>query len=323
MLQDSMKHTKSESDVTSLATSSPPRSPKRTMYYVQSPSRDSHDGDKSSNMQPTPVYNSPMDSPSHPSFEGGTHHSRTSSASRFSGNLRSSSSRKGQRNKRVNEKGWPECNVIQEEGSYDDLDDDKGLTRRCQIILGFLAFVFLFTVFCLIIWGAARPYKPEVIVKSLVVNNFYAGEGTDNTGVPTKLVTMNCTLKLIVYNHASMFGIHASADAIQLIFSEIMIASGELKRYYQPRKSHRSFSLILHGEKVPLYGAGASFSLSSTDSALVSAVPLTLDFELRSRGYVIGKLVKVSHKQHFGCSLTVDYRKSKPIKFSRSSCSFD
>lgn len=97
----------------------------------------------------------------------------------------------------------------------------------------------------------------------------------------------------------------------------------QLKRYYQPRKSHRSFSLILHGEKVPLYGAGASLSLSSTDSALVSAVPLTLDFELRSRGYVIGKLVKVSHKQHFGCSLTVDYRKSKPIKFSRSSCSFD
>jgi hypothetical protein len=43
-----MMHTKSESDVTSLAASSPPRSPKRPPtihYYVQSPSRDSaHDG---------------------------------------------------------------------------------------------------------------------------------------------------------------------------------------------------------------------------------------------------------------------------------------
>ena len=54
------------------------------------------------------------------------------------------------------------------------------------------------------------------LVQSLVVNNFYAGEGTDNTGVPTKLVTMNCTLKLIVYNHAGTFGIHAYADAVQL-----------------------------------------------------------------------------------------------------------
>lgn len=60
------------------------------------------------------------------------------------------------------------------------------------------------------------------------MNNFYAGEGTDTTGVPTKLVTTNCTLKLIMYNHASMFGIHASANPVQLIFSEITIASGEV-----------------------------------------------------------------------------------------------
>ncbi|KAJ3694545.1 hypothetical protein LUZ60_010025 [Juncus effusus] len=320
-----MKHNKSESDVTSLATSSPPRSPKRAMYYVQSPSRDSHDGDKSaSSMQPTPVYNSPMDSPSHPSFEGGTHHSRASSASRFSGNLRSSSSRKGQRNnKRMNEKGWPECNVIREEGSYDDLDEDEGLSRKCQVILGFLGFVFIFTFFCLIIWGAARPYKPDVIIKSLVINNFYEGEGTDNSGVPTKLITMNCTLKLNILNHASMFGIHASSDSIRLIFSEITIATGELKRYYQPRKSHRAFSLILHGEKVPLYGAGAGLSLSTTTTGVPVKVPLTLDFLLKSKGYVIGKLVKVSHNRHISCPISVNPRNSKPIKFSHNSCSYD
>ncbi|RRT39920.1 hypothetical protein B296_00040740 [Ensete ventricosum] len=223
-----MMHNKSDSDVTSLAASSPPRSPKRAVYYVQSPSRDSHDGDKSSSMQATPVYNSPMESPSHPSFG---RHSRTSSASRFSGPFRSSSGRKGNR-KRVNDKGWPECNVIQEEGSYDDLDEDRGLSRRCQIILALLSFVLLFTVFSLIIWGAARPYKAKVVVK--------------------------------------------------------------LKKYYQPRKSRRTLSLVLHGEKVPLYGAGAGLALSSTGGA----VPLTLDLEIISRGYVIGKLVKVKHRKH-------------------------
>lgn len=163
-------HAKSESDVTSLAASSPPRSPKRGGgagnggYYVQSPSRESHDGGyKSSSMQPTPVYNSPNESPSHPSYG---RHSRSSSVSRFSGNLRKGAA--GDR-KVLNDKGWPECNVIEEEGPYEDLAGDSGLSRRCQIILGFLTFVLLFTVFCLIIWGAARPYEPEVIVKVYTV----------------------------------------------------------------------------------------------------------------------------------------------------------
>lgn len=155
-----MIHTKSESDITSLAPSSPSRSPKRQAYYVQSPSRESHDGDKSFSMQPTPNCNSPMESPSHPSLG---RHSRNSSSSRFSGIFRSASGRKVGRKR--NDKGWPECNVIVEEGKYDEFDDEKAFTRRCQGFLAFSSFVVLFTVFCLIIWGAARPYKAEVSVK--------------------------------------------------------------------------------------------------------------------------------------------------------------
>ncbi|GMQ08628.1 hypothetical protein CsSME_00052268 [Camellia sinensis var. sinensis] len=163
-----MLHTKSESDITSLAPSSPSRSPKRPVYYVQSPSRDSQDGDKSSTMQPTPNYNSPMESPSHPSFG---RHSRNSSASRFSGIFRSSSGGKGGRKR--NDKGWPECNVILEEGKHEEYDDDKRFTRRFQALLALLSFVVLFTVFCLIIWGAARPYKTEVSVKVCLITLFW------------------------------------------------------------------------------------------------------------------------------------------------------
>lgn len=159
-----MLSAKSDSDITSLAPSSPSRSPKRPVYYVQSPSRDSHDGDKSSSMHATPISNSPMDSPSHPSFG---RHSRNSSASRFSGIFRSSSGRKGSRKRMMNDKGWPECDVILEEGSYHEFQD----TRRCQALIAFFAFVLLFTVFCLIIWGASRPYKPLFTVK---VTIFYS-----------------------------------------------------------------------------------------------------------------------------------------------------
>lgn len=93
----------------------------------------------------------------------------------------------------------------------------------------------------------------------------------------------------------------------------------QLKKYYQPRKSRRTLSLILHGEKVPLYGAGAGLALSSAGGA----VPLTLDLEIISRGYVIGKLVKVKHRKHVSCPLVVDSSNTKPIRFSQNACSYE
>ncbi|XP_024025649.1 uncharacterized protein LOC21385468 [Morus notabilis] len=309
-----MIHAKSDSDMTSLDPSSP-RSPKRAVYYVQSPSRDSHDdGDKSSSMQATPAFNSPMESPSHPSYG---RHSRTSSASRFSGTFRSSSGRK-MRGKR-NDKGWPECDVIEEEGNYDEFYGDKGLTRRCQILMGLVGFVLIFTVFCLILWGASRPYKARISLKSLTVHNFYFGEGSDVTGVPTKLLTLNCSVRMSVYNPASFFGIHVSSSPISLMYSEIAVAKGQLKKYYQPRKSHRTVNVNLQGIKVPLYGAGASLAVSDNDSE----VPMTLMFEVRSKGHVVGKLVKSTHKRRISCSLDVDSHVTKPIKFKHDSCSFE
>lgn len=309
-----MLSAKSESDITSLAPSSPSRSPKRPVYYVQSPSRDSHDGDKSSSMQATPIYNnSPMESPSHPSFG---RHSRNSSASRFSGIFRSSSSRKGTRKR--NDKGWPECNVILEEGSYDELDD-KAFTRRCQALIALLSFVLLFTTFCLIIWGASRPYKAEITMKSLSVNNLYVGEGSDASGVPTKMLTVNATAKMNIYNPATIFGIHVSSSPVNLIYSEITVATGQLKKYYQPRKSHRTVSVIMEGNKVPLYGAESTLAVSPTGGS----VPLTLKFQIRSRGDVVGKLVRISHRKQISCPLVINPVSTKTIKFGKNSCTYE
>ena len=309
-----MPSTKSDSDITSLAPSSPSRSPKRPVYYVQSPSRDSHDGDKSSSMQATPVSNSPVESPSHPSFG---RHSRNSSASRFSGIFRSSSSgRKGGRKR--NDKGWPECDVILEEGSYHEFQD-KGFTRRLQALIAVFTFVLVFTVFCLIIWGASRPYKTEVNVKSLTVHNLYVGEGLDFTGVPTKMLTVNVTLRMSIYNPATFFGIHVHSTPINLVFSDITIATGEVKKYYQPRKSQRILSVNVEGAKVPLYGAGSTITVSQTGVE----VPLTLNFEIRSRGDVVGKLVKTKHHKQITCPLVINSSGSKPIKFKRNACTYE
>ncbi|KAK3034327.1 hypothetical protein RJ639_032225 [Escallonia herrerae] len=306
-----MIHAKSESDVTSLAPSSP-TSPKRHQppaYYVQSPSRDSHDdGDKSSTMHPTPTnYNSsssPMDSPSHPSTFFGRH-SLASSASRVSGAFR-------KRNE------WRHCNVIDEEGDCDDFGD-QGYTRRCQFWMAVLGFGAVFGLFCLVIWDASRPFKAQVSVKSLTVNNFYSGEGSDFSGVPTKLLTVNCSVKMVIHNPTTFFGIHVSSSSVDLMYTQLKVASGQLKRYYQRRKSHRTVSVNLEGNEVPLYGAGASFGASDNGGG----VPLKLVFVIRSRGNVVGKLVKSKHRRHVACYLVIASGGTKTIKFKENSCTYD
>ncbi|KAG4972562.1 hypothetical protein JHK82_038233 [Glycine max] len=276
---------KSESDITSLAPSSPSRSPKRPVYYVQSPSRDSHDGDKSSSMQATPISNSPMESPSHPSFG---RHSRNSSASRFSGIFRSSSGRKGSRKR--NDKGWPECDVILEEGSYHEFQD-KGFMKALP----------------------GLDYLCGCLRCSLTVHNFYVGEGSDFTSVPTKMLTVNGTLRMSIYNPATLFGIHVHSTPINLVFSDITVATGELKKHYQPRKSHRIISVNLEGTKVPLYGAGSTITVSQTGVE----VGLTLNFEIRSHGNVVGKLVKTRHRKEITCPLVLNSSRSKPYQIQK------
>lgn len=160
-------HAQNDSDVTSFDPSLSSPSPKRTVYYVQSPSGDSHDdGDnKSFTMQP-----SPMNSPSHQSY---VHHSRASSSSRISGGYNNNNSnsflggKKGNR-KRNDDKGWfeIESKVIEEESGYGEFyDGDKGLSRRTQFFIAFVGFVLVFSVFCFIIWVASLHYKPQLSVK--------------------------------------------------------------------------------------------------------------------------------------------------------------
>ena len=101
--------------------------------------------------------------------------------------------------------------------------------------------------------------------------------------------------------------------------SHICLYYVQLKKYYQPRKSHRTVSVNLEGTKVPLYGAGSSLSVSSNDRV----VPLTLKFQIRSRGDVVGKLVRVKHQKQISCPLVIDPSSTKPIKFKKNSCTFE
>ena len=60
------------------------------------------------------------------------------------------------------------------------------------------------------------------------MHNFYVGEGSDFTSVPTKMLTVNGTLRMSIYNPATLFGIHVHSTPINLVFSDITVATGEV-----------------------------------------------------------------------------------------------
>lgn len=310
-------HAKTDSEVTSLAPSSPPRSPTsrggRPVYYVQSPSRDSHDGEKTAtSVHSTPAL-SPMGSPRHSV-------GRDSSSSRFSGHPKrkgdkSSSGRKGA----PAGKGWQEIGVIEEEGLLDDEDERRGIPKRCKYFLIFvLGFVVLFSFFALVLWGASRSQKPQIVIKSITFENFIIQAGTDASLVPTDMATTNSTVKLTYRNTGTFFGIHVTADPFTLSYSQLTLASGDLNKFYQARSSRRTVSVGVMGNKVPLYGGGPTLT-AGKGSGSMAPVPMILRTTVHSRAYVLGALVKPKFTRAIECKVLMNPAKlNKPISLDKS-----
>lgn len=305
-------HTKTDSEDTSLAPSSPDHN-RRPVYYVQSPSRDSHDGEKTTtSFHSTPVI-SPMGSPPHSHSSVGRH-SRESSSTRFSGSLKPGSRKispsaavEGGRNHRKGQNPWKECDVIEEEGLLEDDGSSKSLPRRCYFLAFVVGFFILFSFFSLILWGASRPQKPIITMRSIKFDRFGIQAGSDATGVATDMISMNATVKFLYRNTASFFGVHVTSSPVDLSFSELTIGSGAMKKFYQSRKSQRVVAVSVIGNKIPLYGSGAS--LSTPTGATPLPVPLKLNFKLRSRAYVLGKVVKPKFYKTIGCLITLHPQK--------------
>ncbi|KAK6923050.1 hypothetical protein RJ641_011354 [Dillenia turbinata] len=303
-------HAKTDSEVTSIALSSPTRSPRRPVYYVQSPSRDSHDGEKTTITATTSFHSTPVLSPT-----GSPHHSqsslgRHSSSTRFSGSLKPGGSRKIENNGRHNRDKYlrkTEFTAIEEEGLLDDDEEDRGIPRRCYFLAFIVGFFVLFSFFALVLWGASRNQKPKITMKSITFDQFSIQAGTDSTGVATDMVSTNASVKLIYRNTGTFFGVHVTSTPVDLCFSQLVVGSGTINNFYQRRKSQRSITVSLIGNNIPLYGGGSS--LSSVGGVMTAPVPLTLNLMVRSRAYVLGKLVKPKFNKNVDCDVVLDPKK--------------
>ncbi|KAK1422035.1 hypothetical protein QVD17_24877 [Tagetes erecta] len=298
-------HGKTDSEVTSQTASSPTRSPRRPVYYVQSPSRDSHDGEKTSNsFHSTPVL-SPTGSPGR--------HSRNSSSTRYSGSLRPGS-RKASQQLRKGEKGG--FDAIDEENIVDD-DQRSGIPRRCYFLAFVIGFFVLFSFFALVLWAAAKPQKPDITMRSISFDGFLVNAGADASGVATEMVTINATIKFGFRNRGTFFGVHVSSTPIDLAYTELTLATGTIKKFYQSRKGHRVVSVNIHGRGVPLYGGGVDWS--TMDGKVTAPVPLNLNLTVKAKAYVLGKLVKPKFHRKVSCAIV--YKPTKvnvPISLKNS-----
>ncbi|KAK2410831.1 late embryogenesis abundant protein, group [Trifolium repens] len=309
--------TKTDSEASSLTQSSPTRSPRRA-YYVQSPSRDSsNDGEKTGNSFNSSPIQSPLGSPPHSTHSNssmGPHSNSSlgplsdstvgphSASTRFSSSTRKSSRR------RVIWRPWKEqFDAIEEEGLLDDHDAHYGFPPRCFFPAFVVCFLVLFSIFSLILWGASRPQKPAIFLKSITFDRFIIQAGADVSGVATSMVSMNSTVKMTFRNTATFFGVHAISTPLDLNYYQLTLATGNMPKFYQSRKSQRSIKVMVKGNYIPLYGGGAR--LNSINGLPVEPVPLTLNMIVRSKAYVLGKLVKHKFNKKIECDLIMDPKK--------------
>lgn len=78
-------------------------------------------------------------------------------------------------------------------------------------------------------------------------------------------------------------------------------------------------TVTLIGNNIPLYGGGSD--LKSKEGKPTAPVPLNLNFVVRARAYVLGKLVKPKFYRTIQCSVVLDPMKMN-VALSLKKCTY-
>jgi hypothetical protein len=95
----------------------------------------------------------------------------------------------------------------------------------------------------------------------------------------------------------------------------------QVKKFYQSRKGQKTAIVSVIGYKIPLYGSGASLSTPRVTTTMPE--PLKLNFKLRSRAYVLGKLVKPKFYKEIECAIVFDPKKLNVPITLKNSCTYN
>ncbi|KAG2243793.1 hypothetical protein Bca52824_094358 [Brassica carinata] len=208
----------------------------------------------------------------------------------------------------------------EDDDDYDEIDgsdEKRGRKTRFYSCLLF-TFVLAFTIFCLILWGVSKSFSPIVTLKGMVIESLNVQSGNDASGVLTDMLTLNSTVTMLYKNPATFFTVHVTSSPLQLSYSQLILASGQMVKFSQRRKTERTIETKVIGNQIPLYGGvPALYAQRAKPDRVV--LPLNLTFTLRSRAYVLGRLVKTKFYTSIRCSITFHGDKlGKKIDFLKS-----
>lgn len=83
--------------------------------------------------------------------------------------------------------------------------------------------------FCIFVIKSEPCLDEFFILQSIKFDHVRVQAGSDSTGVATDMITMNSTLKFTYRNTGTFFGVHVSATPLELSYSDITIASGNVR----------------------------------------------------------------------------------------------
>lgn len=111
---------------------------------------------------------------------------------------------------------------------------------------------------------------------------------------------------------------------MRLVLSLIWVfLSAQIKNFYQSRKSQRTLDVVVLGDRIPMYGESSRFSGNSGAGNSKPPVPLGLGFTVRSRAYVLGKLVKPKFYIAVKCSVVMNQNKLGTPVSLKNSCNYN
>lgn len=76
--------------------------------------------------------------------------------------------------------------------------------------------------------------------QNIVFEDLNIQAGNDATGVPTDMLSLNSTVRILYRNPATFFGVHVTSTPFQLYYYQLNIASGQVNHFNLPFHSYPS-----------------------------------------------------------------------------------
>ncbi|KAF5194982.1 delta-latroinsectotoxin-Lt1a protein, partial [Thalictrum thalictroides] len=134
------------------------------------------------------------------------------------------------------------------------------------------------------------------------IPQFGLGEGVDQSGVTTKILTCNSTMDLNVDNKSKLFGLHIHTSVIQMSFGPVVFANSQGPKLYAKSHAVSTVNLYVGVKNKPMYGAGRNMQDMLKSG---KGLPLIIRLRLRSNFKVVWKLINPNFHHNVECMLVL------------------